>query len=424
MSLNVEEVRRFLGHQGKILDKITEMSFGFEGAIQCGFCSTGFIFEPGYLSEAPKEDQLGNVLAKRHKQHYVDNRFKCPNTGCKKEQCKSCGVSPYHLGFNCHEYENLVQCRYCKQGIEHEVDYNLSPFTDICTTDESCLTKSTWACTTILSCGHRCGGLKKEKKHQLCMFKQCQSARNQDQINCIYCGDDIDSQPFAKISCGHYTHYECILNCMKIAWATKRLTFNFLRCPGCKKPLSLKPNHEAGKIYKKHLKLREKVVKLSLAKLQVERAEHEEKLADPSHRFYKKAKSYAMAIFAVYECCKCKKPFVGGKVSCEREADVNLDDGADKFICQKCANVKKCKKHGFEYMTFKCKFCCSPASWFCWGTTHFCTRCHDKQVKDKTWAKSGQHKMCIGDGSCGLGIEHPPNPSEFPLGCSACKYMK
>ena len=39
-----------------------------------------------------------------------------------------------------------------------------------------------------------------------------------------------------------------------------------------------------------------------------------------------------------------------------------------------------CPKHGTEAIEWKCKFCCSVASWFCWGTTHFCDDCHRKQV--------------------------------------------
>lgn len=77
-------------------------------------------------------------------------------------------------------------------------------------------------------------------------------------------------------------------------------------------------------------------------------------LEDKNHRFYKKPKSLAMAIFAVYPCSKCKKPFIGGKVNCE----IGQDDPGEaedpnkesKFVCPDCSNIQKCPKHGSKYM--------------------------------------------------------------------------
>lgn len=84
-------------------------------------------FSDGKLSEAPIEDPLnmGKKLLLKHREHYIKNRFKCPNSQCKvfnTGQCKSCGAVPYHLGFTCEEYQVLVRCRYCGDGLEHKVD--------------------------------------------------------------------------------------------------------------------------------------------------------------------------------------------------------------------------------------------------------------------------------------------------------------
>jgi hypothetical protein len=95
------------------------------------------------------------------------------------------------------------------------------------------------------------------------------------------------------------------------------MTFNFLRCPGCKKPLGIKGNNEAAKLYNRHLKSREVVMNLAIEQLKLNLEEHSPILRNPNHRFFKKPKSLAMAVFAVYPCYKCKKPFIGGKVSCE-----------------------------------------------------------------------------------------------------------
>jgi hypothetical protein len=34
--------------------------------------------------------------------------------------------------------------------------------------------------------------------------------------------------------------------------------------------------------------------------------------------------------------------------------------------------------HGDAYMEWKCRFCCSLATYFCGGKARFCTPCHDK----------------------------------------------
>ena len=40
---------------------------------------------------------------------------------------------------------------------------------------------------------------------------------------------------------------------------------------------------------------------------------------------------------------------------------------------------------------FKCKYCCSIALFFCWGTTHFCNDCHNR-------AGNNEVKPCAGKG--------------------------
>lgn len=92
-------------------------------------------------------------------------------------------------------------------------------------------------------------------------------------------------------------------------------------------------------------------------------------------------------------------------------------------MCGKCsavgvgAGIKECKKHGVEFIDFKCKYCCSIALWFCWGSTHFCDPCH---------RVAGNNKVtpCKGKGKCDLGPsleDHPENGTEYALGCNVCR---
>lgn len=84
------------------------------------------------------------------------------------------------------------------------------------------------------------------------------------------------------------------------------------------------------------------------------------------------------------------------------------------------AGVKECAEHGSQFIDFKCKFCCSIALWFCWGTTHFCDPCH-RVAGNNVIAK------CKGKGACDLGAhleDHPPNGEEYALGCNVCRSQK
>ena len=47
-----------------------------------------------------------------------------------------------------------------------------------------------------------------------------------------------------------------------------------------------------------------------------------------------------------------------------------------------------CPKHGTDFLEYKCRYCCSVAVFFCFGTTHFCNACHDDFQRVTNVAKS------------------------------------
>ena len=59
----------------------------------------------------------------------------------------------------------------------------------------------------------------------------------------------------------------------------------------------------------------------------------------------------------------------------------------------------------------------------CWGNTHFCQSCHKKQETGDyvTRKPVADLPVCPGKGKCPLGVEHPPNGTEHPLGCAICR---
>lgn len=92
------------------------------------------------------------------------------------------------------------------------------------------------ACDKILKCGHRCGGIKGEKKHPECQYDDCLldqeveraggfhqglsiGMRKEDiveavRIYCLYCNENINRGPALTIGCGsevpHFVHYACL----------------------------------------------------------------------------------------------------------------------------------------------------------------------------------------------------------------------
>ena len=87
-----------------------------------------------------------------------------------------------------------------------------------------------------------------------------------------------------------------------------------------------------------------------------------------------------------------------------------------------------CKKHGNEFIDFKCMYCCSIGLFICVkGRYYFCQPCHNDAMN------GGKHKpqtKCTGGEGCPLGIPyHPeasddPNKSCFAIGCSLCRSEK
>ena len=72
--------------------------------------------------------------------------------------------------------------------------------------------------------------------------------------------------------------------------------------------------------------------------------------------------------------------YFGGEARCEAEAGINNDFDPNDLICGGCSDVARaqiCPRHGSDYLAYKCRYCCSVAIFFCFGTTHFCGLCHD-----------------------------------------------
>lgn len=73
-----------------------------------------------------------------------------------------------------------------------------------------------------------------------------------------------------------------------------------------------------------------------------------------------------------------------------------------------------CAKHKTDFIDYKCRYCCDLALWFCFGTTHFCDKCHRNPYDTAP-------KVCKGPEKCPLKGNHAKNGEEYALGCSLCR---
>lgn len=304
-------------------------------------------------------------------------------------------------------YSAARKCNYCDQVLQG----------NICL-DPSCIEKSKEACHTMLPCGHSCGGIAGEDNHLPCLQSEClqvgMTSSYDDYCNICWI-ETLDQAPCIQLECKHVFHASCIRAKIYNKWPGTRITFGFMNCPVCGKEMK----HSALKQQLKILKdLQANIEHRSLRRLKIEGMENDIKLTDPTSRFYQKKKLYAMSCFAYYQCYKCSKEYFGGRRNCEQKQDE--DRPANDFICLDCSDIRfsKCQKPEHrEYAIWKCRFCCSLAVWFCWGTTHFCDPCH------RTLSCKPLYK-CKGKNHCPLLIEHPQNAkgksAEYQIDCGMC----
>lgn len=135
-----------------------------------------------------------------------------------------------------------------------------------------------------------------------------------------------------------------------------------------------------------------------------------------------------MIRYSYYLCFNCNKAYFGGEARCDAEFDAG-NFNAEELICGSCSDVSQaqiCPKHGTDYLEYKCRFCCSVAIYFCFGSMHFCNGCHDDfqrlvALKEHPQCPVGPHSIPLDGTDCPLNVQHPPTGQEYALGCGICR---
>ena len=162
---------------------------------------------------------------------------------------------------------------------------------------------------------------------------------------------------------------------------------------------------------KKQILFEQTVVKKAMERAKFEDLEKAPRLQDKNDRFFGKLQDYAMSKLSYYMCFKCNIPYFGGMKDCDQANQDYANFKKEELVCGKCSaesvggGIKSCKKHGSEFIEFKCKFCCNISQWFCWGNTHFCEPCHKKQCGGDYVSRKKREDLpkCPGPKQCPIG---------------------
>ncbi|XP_066092496.1 E3 ubiquitin-protein ligase MYCBP2 isoform X10 [Saccopteryx bilineata] len=318
-------------------------------------------------------------------------------------------------------------CRFCgsRSGTE------LSAVGSVCS-DADCQEYAKIACSKTHPCGHPCGGVKNEEHCLPCLHgcdKNATTLKQDADDMCMICFTEaLSAAPAIQLDCSHVFHLQCCRRVLENRWLGPRITFGFISCPICKNKI----NHIVLKDLLDPIKeLYEDVRRKALMRLEYEGLHKSEAITTPGVRFYNDPAGYAMNRYAYYVCYKCRKAYFGGEARCDAEAGQGDDYDPRELICGACSDVSRaqmCPKHGTDFLEYKCRYCCSVAVFFCFGTTHFCNACHDDFQRMTSIPKeelphcpAGPKGKQLEGTECPLHVVHPPTGEEFALGCGVCR---
>jgi E3 ubiquitin-protein ligase MYCBP2 len=411
-------------------------------------------------------DNEGKRLSRSAMCHKATNRFRCRM--CTIDFCGACREFPYHLGRSCEEVAEdkvAAKCLFCEallrrwpddkelhlrsvKALQSQLEREdvdaawcvekgdlvaVHRFVARVCDAKDCRKRARLSCTRTLECGHHCGGVRGERLCLPCLEEDCRrSSSNQLREEFLpsatdLCGiclvEPLRRAPSIRLQCGHVVHLHCAKQKLLQRYPGPPISFGYLNCPQCPRPMQ----HVSLDAYmRKHLELLRLVEEKAIKRLTMEGLLKSAKELQPGGSFYGRPSDFALYLYQYYMCSKCRVPYCGGKRDCmriERDGE-NEAHNPDDLVCGGCSAAAcghgVCAKgHGKEYIEFKCAYCCSPATYFCFGRTHFCDTCHTSRPD---MAKTLQVPECRGPEWCPLRVPHLPNGQECCLGCSMCRF--
>ncbi|KRZ20205.1 E3 ubiquitin-protein ligase rpm-1 [Trichinella pseudospiralis] len=323
------------------------------------------------------------------------------------------------------------QCRFCGAPLSA----SRSP-EDVCER-EQCSRLVLEACPKMLPCGHLCGGIAGETRCLPCL--RCRDGGGSSPLQdaedlCVICyTDPLGAAPAVQLNCGHVFHHACCVAALSGPSSSNgpRVLFAFMRCPTCRQPMQ---HDSLRQLLEPHQRLYEEVLQKALTRLQYDRLQRCDELTNANSPFYNQPGLFALDRYAYYLCYKCRRPYFGGLAQCQNDYGQLSDYDERELVCGACSDVqqaKVCPRHGTDFLEYKCRYCCSLAVFFCFGTTHFCTSCHNDfqrllhlPKEQLPHCPAGPQARQLSGDQCPLNVDHPPTGEEYALGCGICRNIR
>lgn len=455
-------------HAPKVPAELQALVNAADNLVQCPSCNNVWEYiGSGHVTDCDVYDAQGKeVVNDEARNAFHELRQRCRH--CSTTFCKACMASPFHAGVTCSVHSGAVafkDCRFCRKQLADKVKKvdegmdcklereepaggedavlamsieeraallkgqlrstsnsnqrnasNYEPIQGVCR-DFDCQQKLEAICSAVLPCGHFCAEDKKHASCGSCLHPDCVEEADGVTLDdfCSICWvEDLRTTAVTRLGCGHVFHTDCVVSRLLCKWGSGAINLSFATCPLCSEPLRWSgQNNEIVQALLMAERLRADL--LLRAKVLIESKIVE--VADDVPE--SEAAAHALKKVNFYTCFQCKSAYYGGKVEC---GVAPLEVDASEYVCGGCVG---CKKHGARDLIYKCKFCCSVATFFCFGNTHFCQPCHDRWT---TMVDRSNYAMLAGEASlkgccketCPLGIDHPPNGEEHLLGCRLC----
>ncbi|KAL3792446.1 hypothetical protein HJC23_001564 [Cyclotella cryptica] len=208
--------------------------------------------------------------------------------------------------------------------------------------------------------------------------------------DCAICFEPLSSAATLTLACGHRWHTRCIREQLAHAQPSRsqRLLFAGCRCAKC----NAYCDHPAlENLTRRTDGLRAKVDEWIARQLAIDApeewrransAEEKRMLVEEGRRSY-----------AFYLCGACEEPYFGGTVECADQEEGERVRPEDR-LCSVCSNKSQtvCDK-SLEHRAFhvwKCRYCCNPSNFLCYGNVHFCNACHERNSERNRSRRRGE----------------------------------
>lgn len=232
--------------------------------------------------------------------------------------------------------------------------------------------------------------------------------------DCAICLDPLESHRVITLSCGHKWHYGCIVEQLLIAQPTPKDRILFTGCQ-CAKCGSICDHQDLQNITRSTDLLRGKVESSLCQQLALEKPDFWKK-AQHDPKYLRSTLDHALRKYAFYLCSNCHEPYFGGTVDCANV--IANEENHDERLCIRCSpQAQDVCRNPLEHrgnLVWKCRYCCQPSTFVCYGNVHFCDECHERnsqRVRELQQIAAGR--------SAG---NKPPPLSPIPCPGECCPY--